>query len=119
MLWMMVAVTAVTTVGQPLSPKVALGVYDLAGMSASDLAEALCETAHIFGAAGLDLSWMVADPITPEAHLLDESVFSMPTAHPHLVVARVVSRSGLGIPTEVLGSALPFAERWRSNHDLS
>jgi hypothetical protein len=89
-------------------PELRLRVYDLAGMSTSNLTAALSQTALVFNAAGIDLVWQTGDASAPEAHLLDESPVKEPGRLLPVVVVRITD--GGGFPAEVLGHSLPFAQ---------
>jgi len=92
-------------------PTLTLRVYDLAGLRKSDLAEALIQTARIFSAAAVDLSWTAGDPAAPEAHLLDLSVPTTTLAAPsRVIVARIIHERTRGFPPEALGWSLPAAQ---------
>jgi hypothetical protein len=104
-----VLMTATAGWGAPETPVLVLRVYDLTGMSPSELAGAVHETEHIFQTAGIHLSWTTGNPSAPEASLLDQSVPDSPVPLRRIIVVRIVSTAGPALPAEVLGRALPFA----------
>ena len=109
MAWIALPLLAATGRENPDWPRVTLRVYDLTGMSTSDLAAALGETTKVLQKAGIALAWTTGDPTAPEAHWEDATPRTMPVPLPRIVVARIMDKTGQGFPSEMLGRAYPFA----------
>jgi len=111
--WMALAIEARADGPEVLAPALSIRVYNLAGIPQSDLEKMDHQAVKIFSFAGIRLSWSVGDPKASEAHLLDMSApMSEPAPPvPRTLVLRIVPQADASYPPEVLGRALPWAQR--------
>ncbi|HYP09714.1 MAG TPA: hypothetical protein VER03_26050 [Bryobacteraceae bacterium] len=103
------AVTLLSFAAQP-SP-VRIRLYNLSGVSASDLDQARAEVSQIYSATGITFQWEEGDPEAAEARRVDFSArrsAETRTTRPAVIVARIVEKAPPAPKGPSLGLALPF-----------